>query len=181
MRVQRLIPRAVVVACVLAMSSSSLSALATDNATGLTYWIELDHAGRISHVTQKATFASGDRIKFHVKPNIDGYAYVVLKSGSQGERSVLFPLAGSKDDNHVAKGVDIAIPSDDFLEFDAHPGIEKLSLTLSPTPVDSKALLLDAPADEKVVMKSQIWLKRPGSDEDKGCLHCTGSHQNRRV
>jgi hypothetical protein len=130
---------------------------AGDSGAAVTYWIELVRDGKTSHVNQKAPFLSGDKIKFHVKPSIDGYAYVALKSGSQGESSVLFPLPHSKDNNHVAKGVDIAIPSDDFMEFDANPGTEHLCLTLSRTPIEAKSLLGGGMRtdDTKVVMRAQ--------------------------
>lgn len=136
---------------------SSAVEAAGESPQAVTYWIELVRGGKTLHVTQKATFMSGDKIKFHVKPSIDGFAYVALKSGSQGETSVLFPLAGSKDNNHLAKGVDVAIPSDDFMEFDANPGIEHLCLTLSRTPIEPKTLLSNGmrPDDTKVVMRAQ--------------------------
>ncbi len=125
--------------------------------TGMRYWIELNRGGVTSHVTQKEKFITGDKIRFHLKPNIDGFAYIVLRSGSRGERTVLFPIEGRKDDNCVRHGTDYAIP-DDFLEFDAHPGLEKVSLLLSRQPINTDALLTDAP--ETVVLKSQ-----PGSKD----------------
>jgi hypothetical protein len=137
------------------------AAAASDSPQAVTYWIELVRGGKTLHVTQKATFLSGDKIKFHVKPSIDGFAYVALKSGSQGESSVLFPLPNSKDNNHLAKGVDIAIPSDDFMQFDSNPGTEHVCLTLSRTPIDAKSLLSDSmrPDDTKVVMRAQAGSK----------------------
>jgi hypothetical protein len=126
--------------------------------TGVIYWIELNRAGVTSHVTQKETFKSGDKIRFHVKPNIDGYAYVVLKSGSRGERSVLYPMEGKKDDNHVTHGVEFTIPGEDFLFFDSHPGVEKVSLTLSRNPIDDSKLL--ASAHDTVQLKAE-----PGSKD----------------
>ena len=130
---------------------------AADTPSAVTYWIELVRDGQTSHVTQKATFKTGDKIKFHIKPNIDGYAYVALKSGALGDSAVLFPLPHSNDDNHVAKGVDIAIPSDDFMEFDKDPGTEHVCLTLSRDPIDPKSLLSDSmrPEDTRVVMKAK--------------------------
>lgn len=137
------------------------SVQAADAPQAVTYWIELVRDGQVLHVTQKASFKSGDKIKFHVKPNIESYAYVALKSGSQGESSVLFPLPNSKDNNHLEKGVDIAIPSDDYMTFDQNPGTEHVCLTLSRTPIDAKSLLGGGmrPDDTKVVMR------QPGSKD----------------
>jgi hypothetical protein len=150
-------------AIVLALGGFVSGALAAANDTpqAITYWIEVVRGGQTMHVTQKATFKTGDKIKFHVKPNLDGYAYVVLKSGSLGEQAVLFPVEKLKDNNHLAKGVDIAIPSDDYMEFDADPGTERVCLTFSRTPIDPKSLLGDGmrPDDTKVVMRSQAGSK----------------------
>jgi hypothetical protein len=136
-------------------------AAAGDTPQAITYWIEVVRGGNTMHVTQKATFKSGDKIKFHVKPSVDGYAYVLLKSGSLGEKAVLFPVERLKDNNHLAKGVDIAIPSDDYMEFDADPGTEHVCLTFSRAPIDPKLLLGDGmrPDDTKVVMRAQAGSK----------------------
>jgi hypothetical protein len=132
-----------------------------DSPQAITYWIEVVRGGETMHVTQKMTFKTGDKIKFHVKPSVDGYAYVVLKSGSLGEKAVLFPVEKLKDNNHLAKGVDIAIPSDDYMVFDADPGTEHVCLTFSRTPIDPKSLLGDGmrPDDTKVVMRAQVGSK----------------------
>lgn len=99
--------------------------------TGVQYWIELRRNGQTSRVNNKFDFQSGDRIKFHVKSNISGFAYVVLKEGSKGEHAVLFPDSKLQDDNRVKASVDYAIPSDGYLLFDSQPGSEKLMLILS--------------------------------------------------
>ncbi|MDR3617104.1 MAG: DUF4384 domain-containing protein [Candidatus Obscuribacterales bacterium] len=132
-----------------------------DSPQAITYWIEVVRGAETMHVTQKMTFKTGDKIKFHVKPSVDGYAYVVLKSGSLGEKAVLFPVERLKDNNHLAKGVDIAIPSDDYMVFDADPGTEHVCLTFSRTPIDPKSLLGDGmrPDDTKVVMRAQAGSK----------------------
>lgn len=99
--------------------------------TGVQYWIELKRNGRVTRVNNKFDFQSGDRIKIHVKSNIDGFAYVILKEGSEGEHAVLFPDAKLRDDNRIKAGCDYALPGDGYLMFDSHPGNEKLMLVLS--------------------------------------------------
>lgn len=103
--------------------------------TGVQYWIELKRNGRVTRVNNKFDFRSGDRIKIHVKSNIDGFAYVILKEGSEGEHAVLFPDAKLRDDNRIKAGIDYALPGDGYLMFDSHPGNEKLMLVLSRGPV----------------------------------------------
>lgn len=107
--------------------------------TGVQYYIELIRDGKRTKVSNKYGFQNGDKIKFHVKANIDGYAYILLKSGSRGEQSVLFPNQG--DDNKVKRGDDYVIPADGFLTFDENPGTEKVSLVLSRMPIDAQAYL----------------------------------------
>jgi len=107
--------------------------------TGVQYWIELHRQGQKLSVTNKYAFKSGDRIKFHVRANIDGFAYILLKTGSRGERAVLFPEG--REDNRVARGKDYSIPREDFLSFDSNPGTERVTLLLSRTPLDADAYL----------------------------------------
>ena len=128
--------------------------------TGLLYWIELLRQGQTLHVTNKERFISGDKIRFHIQSNIDGYAYIVLLSGSQGERSVLFPLAKSKDSNRILHGKDYALPEDDYLTFDQNPGVEKVCLLISRNVIDPEILLKQPSEESHVVLTSQ-----PGSKD----------------
>ena len=107
--------------------------------TGIQYWIELHRGNSTSKVNNKTAFRSGDRIRFHVRPNIDGYAYILLRSGSRGEQAVLFPDPEKREENRLIRGKDYVLPGDGELKFDQNPGIEKLSLLLSRTPIDATA------------------------------------------
>lgn len=127
--------------------------------TGVQYWIELHRARQVMRVTNKHSFKSGDQIRFHVKANINGYAYIVLRSGSQGEQSVLFPEPG--EDNRVRSGRDYALPKDGFLTFDSNPGLEKVTLLLSRTPLDAQAYLEKRDASETTLIASAM----PGSKD----------------
>lgn len=109
--------------------------------TGVQYWIELKRDNQVLKVSNKHNFAANDHIRFHVKANIDGYAYILLKSGSRGEQSVLFPDPKSTEDNQVARGQDYVLPSDGWLTFDENPGTEQVTLLLSRTPIDATAYL----------------------------------------
>jgi hypothetical protein len=123
--------------------------------TGVQYYIELHRDGKLIKVTNKYGFKNGDKIKFHVKSNVDGYAYILLKSGSRGEQSVLFPDPSSGDDNKVKRGSDYVIPSQGFLTFDDNPGTEKVSLVLSRTPIDAQAYLA-APVEAPTLIASAL-------------------------
>jgi hypothetical protein len=109
--------------------------------TGLRYWIELRRGNAVSHVSSKTQFKTNDSIRFHVKSNIDGYAYILLSSGSRGEQSVLFPDQKVGETNKVTHGKEYVLPNDGYLTFDENPGVEKLTLLLSREPMDAQAYL----------------------------------------
>lgn len=109
--------------------------------TGVQYWIELKRNGRIEKVPNKFAFKTGDAVRFHIKPNIDGYAYILLKSGSRGERCVLFPNEKTNESNVVSRGKEVIIPGDGYLVFDENPGTERVALLLTRSSVDATAFL----------------------------------------
>lgn len=123
--------------------------------TGIQYWIELNRNGKSLSVNNKIPFRSGDRIRFHVKANIDAWAYIVLKEGSQGEQAVLFPDPLHNDETRVSRGRDYSLPSDGFLTFDQNPGTEKVTLLLSREPIDATSLLNDINRDHTVIAAVQ--------------------------
>jgi hypothetical protein len=108
--------------------------------TGVIYWVELDRAGQKSHVNNKTEFVEGDKIRFHFKPNIDGYAYIQVAEGATGEKATLFPSA-ELSDNKVKCGEEIVLPfakgtDQAWLRFDDHPGTETVRIVVSRTPID---------------------------------------------
>jgi Domain of unknown function (DUF4384) len=109
--------------------------------TGVRYWIELHRGGKTYHVTNQQKFLSGDQIRFHVQATVDGYAYIVLRSGSQGEQAVLFPQENQADNNKLNRETDYALPAEDFLTFDSHPGIEKVTLLFSKSALNPTKVL----------------------------------------
>lgn len=111
--------------------------------TGLQYWIELKRSGKTQSVSNKFAFRSGDSIRIHVIPNTDAYGYVILKEGSRGEQSVLFPDSRFHDDNKLKANKDYALPQDGFMTFDQNPGTEKLILLLSRKSLEANKYLKD--------------------------------------
>ena len=94
----------------------------------------------------------GDHIQFHVCPNIDGYAYIVLKTVATGEEAVLFPQAG--ESNKVEHGKDYVLPpGTGCLTFDKIPGTEKLTLLLSQTALN-RSLFLAKPSAQATQIAS---------------------------
>lgn len=98
---------------------------------GLNYWIELLRDGKTFRCNNKTQFKSGDSIRFHVIPESDGFAYLFMNASSTGKRAVLYPTLETGSANFLHQGKDYALPSKDWLTFDNHPGVEKLSLVFS--------------------------------------------------
>lgn len=107
--------------------------------TGVKYWIELYRGGKMTLVDNRTKFSSGDKIRFRVIPNINGYAYIAMAKGASGKASVLFPPASSP--NKVIAGKKYSLPPVGFLTFDKQAGTEQLSLVVSRTPVNATFLL----------------------------------------
>lgn len=120
--------------------------------TGLRYWIEMKRDGNTQHVSNKTQFKSGDSIRFHVRSNINGYAYILLSSGSRGEQSVLFPDEKAGENNKIGAGREYILPQDGSLTFDENPGTEKLTLLLSRTPIDAKSYLAKPAGNKEVTL-----------------------------
>lgn len=98
---------------------------------GLEYTIELTRNGITTGVDSRFPFQTGDQIRFRVRPNVDGYMSIALASGSTGRSEILFPNDVETGTNKVRKGVEYLLPKNGALEFDDHPGVETLQLTLS--------------------------------------------------
>ncbi|MBS1999571.1 MAG: DUF4384 domain-containing protein [Cyanobacteria bacterium SZAS LIN-2] len=120
--------------------------------TGLRYWIEMRRNGTTQRVSNKTQFRAGDSIRFHVRSNINGYAYILLSSGSQGEQSVLFPNDKTGEPNRLEGGREYVLPQDGGLTFDENPGTEKLTLLLSRTPIDAKSYLAKPAAEKEITL-----------------------------
>ena len=110
---------------------------------GIQYWFELNRSGKVLQVSNKFAFKSGDKIRIHIKANIDAFAYVLLKDGSKGEQSVLFPDEHFHDNNKIKASVEYSIPQDGYLAFDRTPGTENLILLLSRQTLDANKYLAD--------------------------------------
>lgn len=109
---------------------------------GFVYTMEL-HRGSAppTLVSSRVDFFNGDAIKIHIKPNITGYAYILLTQGSTGAQTVLFPHPSHPQDNFIEQGKEYVIPPNGLIRFDEHPGEEKLLFILSRKQIDAKAAL----------------------------------------
>lgn len=108
---------------------------------GLSYWIELTRDGKTFRSNNKARFKTGDMIKFHILANTDGYVYIVLKKGSSGAQTLLFPSQETGLDNVIKVARDYVVPTTTALQFDAKPGIEDIALIFSRTRLEPRQYL----------------------------------------
>ncbi len=110
------------------------------SSAGMSYWIELNRGGKIYRCNNKMAFKSGDSIRFHIIPDSAGYAYIVMKEGSSGKKTILFPSKDTGTKNYLAAKTDYPLPKD-WLTFDNTPGIEKMSLLFSTTKIANEQAL----------------------------------------
>lgn len=113
---------------------------------GVAYFIELNRAGKLYKTNNKCRFRSGDQIRFHVFANADAYVYIIMRQGTKGTKSVLFPLAETGTDNLVKRGRDCIVPTESALQFDENPGVENVGLLLSRQKI-APELVLNYPAN----------------------------------
>lgn len=113
---------------------------------GVAYFIELNRAGKLYKTNNKCKFRSGDQIRFHVFANADVYVYIIMRQGTKGTKSVLFPLAETGTDNLVKRGRDCIVPTESALQFDENPGVENVGLLLSRQKI-APELVLNYPAN----------------------------------
>ncbi len=126
---------------------------------GVAYFIELNRAGKLYKTNNKCKFRSGDQIRFHVFANADAYVYIIMRQGTKGTKSVLFPLAETGTDNLVKRGRDCIVPTESALQFDENPGVENVGLLLSRQKI-APELVLNYPANLTAYVPSLQVAKR---------------------
>lgn len=105
---------------------------------GASYFVRLKRPdGTMQDVLASREFKSGERFQIGLKVNGPTYVYI-SNIGPDGSRTTLFPAAG-QDGLIDAMGV-VMLPPKGAFEFDDVPGVEQLSVTLSPTPLSRETL-----------------------------------------
>ncbi|MGH9548938.1 MAG: alpha/beta fold hydrolase [Terriglobales bacterium] len=140
--------------------SSQSSTQAESTPQGISYWIELYRNGKLYRCNNKTHFQSGDAIRFHVTPHSDGYAYVVMKEGSSGKSSILFPTPQTGSNNFLRLGQDYPLPYQTWLQFDKNPGIEKVSLVFSRARINP-----ESPMNNNRILTAYVSPERTGSKD----------------
>jgi hypothetical protein len=102
-------------------------------ALGASYFIRLKQPdGGTQDVLATRTFKSGERFQLGVKVSRPTYVYI-MNEGPDGTLTQLYPATGQSG-RLDAMGV-VFLPAQGTFEFDGQPGIEQLSVVMSPTPL----------------------------------------------
>lgn len=118
--------------------------------------VELNRNGKIRMVSPNTSFRSGDRIRFHLSLNFEGYL-VVYNSGTSGKLNCLYPYLGAP--NPVRASTELLVPgSEVWLAFDQTPGMEEVTFLMSKDPIQE---LEDLPGSSSSSSSS-------GGDVDSG-------------
>lgn len=89
---------------------------------GIAFCLELHRPGSPTTLcNNRYPFKSGDGVRLHIKSSSPGYAYIYLDSGSTGKKCVLYPPAGSSEDNRLEAGKQYVIPPNGLLKMDNNP------------------------------------------------------------
>ncbi len=101
---------------------------------GLKYWVELVKPdGKTEEKVVSYDFKSGDKIRIKVQSNTSGYIYVI-NEGSSGRTNILLP-SRSNPSAYVKAGAVMAVPARGYFTFDENPGMEKIMLALTSSPI----------------------------------------------
>ena len=113
------------------------------------YWLEVEGAGQNDNIRagDPIELASGQRFKFHLSPNENGYIY--LLGPGENEAPAIFlsarPSSGSGlKTNEVRSALDFSFPADtgreeNFLRLNSTPGTDEFTFVFSPVPITNPA------------------------------------------
>lgn len=95
---------------------------------------------RWTRVPSDLVLAKGDRVRFRVISNFDGYLYV-LNQGSSGRFDLLFPREETGSVNRIAKGKEYFIPTTEaWFRIDGPPGFDIVHWIVSPVEFSTGAI-----------------------------------------
>ena len=117
----------------------------TQGRPGAMVKIELKRKGQVkpNYVSPKMAFASGDKVRLHIRVNRSGYL-TVFNEGTSGKLQLIYPQTMENANSPVLPTVDFTIPATQgrWLEFDENTGVERLHIVLSAKPIPEVAAFL---------------------------------------
>ncbi len=116
----------------MAMIGGLLSAAA--DAPRLEITLERQDGERFVAVPPGLVLAKGDRVRFRLLSNFDGYLYA-MNQGSSGSFEILFPREDTGSQNRILKGKEYFVPTTQaqaWFRIDGPPGFDVVHWILSP-------------------------------------------------
>jgi len=100
---------------------------------GTQVMVALNRTGTIQMVSPDTVFRSGDKVRFHLSLNFNGYL-AVLNKGTSGRINRLYPYLGAP--NPVPAAAEIVVPGKEaWFAFDEMPGLEEVTFLMSKDPI----------------------------------------------
>ena len=101
---------------------------------GAKVMVALNRTGTIQMVSPDTVFRSGDKVRFHLSLNFNGYL-AVLNKGTSGRINRLYPYLGAP--NRAQASAEIVVPGKEaWFAFDETPGIEEVTFLMSKDPIE---------------------------------------------
>lgn len=95
--------------------------------------VALNRSDAIQMVSPDTVFRSGDKVRFYLSLNFNGYL-AVLNKGTSGRINRLYPYPGAPNPVHASG--EIVVPGKDaWFAFDETPGIEEVTFLMSKDPI----------------------------------------------
>jgi hypothetical protein len=133
----------------------------TTNA-GIRVWLtEASDTTGSRKISPQQVFRTGDRFRFWLQSNRDGYLYL-LNVGTSGTTRLMFPRANQ--DNRIVRRTDFSIASP--IVFSEPAGAEQLVVVLSSKPIDDAAVQLKDGSLVKVALKPGATATKPAQGRD---------------
>lgn len=112
----------------------------TPPAQAIDITVQRNEGGTWKPVPPGFVFSKGDRLRFQVRTNFDGYLYV-MNYGTSGQYTNLFPREETGTDNRIKAGADYFVPSTGaFFRVDGPPGYDAVYWVMSPIALGNASL-----------------------------------------
>ena len=117
----------------------------TGGQPGAKLMVELNREGKTRMVSPDTKFQSGDRVRFHLSLNFDGYL-AVLNAGTSGKVNCLYPHMGAPNPVHASS--ELMVPGHEaWFVFDQMPGTEEVTFLMSKKPIEELQELPGSPVE----------------------------------
>lgn len=154
---------------VLAESSAPSRAIVSEGGIRAAVLVYDETSRRLRESRPDQTFTSGERFRLRVRPERDGYLYIVGKS-EDGAIRLLYPYSDSEEPvRKIRAGETQTFPRRDWYRFDEEPGVETMYVIVSRRKLqqfDRASLLEDGSLGQREFQTMGIE-RIPGDQDDR--------------